>query len=186
MERDQAFLFPPDMRDWLPADHPVHLVIRVVEGHLDTSAFHALRRTGGAGAAGYDPDMLVTVLVWAYAQPGHLLPADRAAVRHRCCVPADLRGEPARSRDDRPVPGGLRGAGHAVLRAGAGAVRAAVGMGRLGVVALDGTKITAYGVEVGEPDRGQPARSWPSRPSPRHGETDAAEDALFGAGAARR
>jgi hypothetical protein len=25
------------------------------------------RKTGGAGAAGYDPDMLVTVLVWAYA-----------------------------------------------------------------------------------------------------------------------
>jgi transposase len=25
------------------------------------------RRTGGAGTAGYDPDMLVTLLVWAYA-----------------------------------------------------------------------------------------------------------------------
>ena len=25
------------------------------------------RRTGGAGAAGYDPDMLVTLLMWAYA-----------------------------------------------------------------------------------------------------------------------
>src|SRR5258708_38081297 len=67
VDRDQAFLFPADMREWLPADHPVHLVIRVVEEHLDTSAFHALRRAGGAGAAGYDPDMLVTVLVWAYA-----------------------------------------------------------------------------------------------------------------------
>ena len=62
VERDQPFLLPPDMRDWLPAGHPVHLVIAVVEGHLDTSAFHAGRRTGGAGAAGYDPDMLVTVL----------------------------------------------------------------------------------------------------------------------------
>jgi transposase len=67
VDRDQAFLFPPDMREWLPADHPVWLVIRAVEEHLDTSAFHAGRRTGGAGAAGYDPDMLVTVLVWAYA-----------------------------------------------------------------------------------------------------------------------
>src|SRR5690348_12901306 len=53
--RDQAFLLPPDMREWLPADHP------------DTRALHALRRAGGAGAAGYDPDMLITLLVWAYA-----------------------------------------------------------------------------------------------------------------------
>jgi transposase len=65
--RDQAFLFPPDMREWLPAGHPVHLVITAVEDHLDTSAFHAARRTGGAGTAGYDPDMLATVLVWGYA-----------------------------------------------------------------------------------------------------------------------
>ena len=67
VDRDQPFLLPPDMREWLPGDHPVWLVIEVVRDHLDTSAFHARRRTGGAGAAGYDPDMLVTVLVWAYA-----------------------------------------------------------------------------------------------------------------------
>ena len=65
VDRDQPYLFPPSMRDWLPEDHPVWLVIRVVEEHLDTSAFHAARKTGGAGTAGYDPDMLVTVLVQA-------------------------------------------------------------------------------------------------------------------------
>src|SRR5437867_3838600 len=54
------------MRQWLPAGHPVWLVIEAV-GVLDTSAVHAHRRTGGAGTAGYDPDMLLTVLVWAYA-----------------------------------------------------------------------------------------------------------------------
>lgn len=67
VDRDQAFLLPPDMRDWLPAQHPVWLVIEAVDHHLDTTAFHALRRTGGAGTAGYDPDMPVTVLTWAYA-----------------------------------------------------------------------------------------------------------------------
>ena len=66
MDRDQPFLFPPDMREWLPGGHPVWLVIRAV-GLMDTSAFHARRKTGGAGTAGYDPDMVVTVLVWAYA-----------------------------------------------------------------------------------------------------------------------
>jgi hypothetical protein len=60
VDRDQPFLFPPDMREWLPPDHPVHLVIQVVEVHLDTPAFRARRRAGGPGAAGYDPGMTRT------------------------------------------------------------------------------------------------------------------------------
>jgi len=39
---------PPDMREWLPAGHPVWLVIEAVR-LLDTSAFHARRRTRRAG-----------------------------------------------------------------------------------------------------------------------------------------
>src|ERR1700689_120226 len=66
VDRDQLFLLAPDMREWLPAGHAAWLVIEAVR-LLDTRAFHARRRTGGAGAAGYDPDMLVTLLVWAYA-----------------------------------------------------------------------------------------------------------------------
>src|SRR6201994_3936021 len=66
VDRGQPFLLPQDMREWLPASHPVWLVIEAV-ARLDTSAFHARRRTGGAGAAGFDPDMLVTLLIWAYA-----------------------------------------------------------------------------------------------------------------------
>jgi hypothetical protein len=65
VNRDQPYLFPPSMREWLPPQHPVWLVISAVDDHMDTSAFHAGRKTGGAGAAGYDPDMLVTVLVQA-------------------------------------------------------------------------------------------------------------------------
>ena len=54
------------MRDWLPAWDPVWLMISVIAG-LDTSALHAGRRTGGPGRAGYDPDMLLTLLIWAWA-----------------------------------------------------------------------------------------------------------------------
>ena len=67
VDRDQQFLLPENMRDWLPASDPVWLVISVVAG-LDTSGLHAWRRTGGAGRAGYDPDMLLTLLIWAWAQ----------------------------------------------------------------------------------------------------------------------
>ena len=65
--RDQQFLLPPDMREWLPASDPVWLLIDLVEG-MDTSAFHGERRIGGAGRAGYDPDMLLTLVVWGWLQ----------------------------------------------------------------------------------------------------------------------
>jgi hypothetical protein len=47
--RDQLFLLPPDMREWLSAGRPVRLVIAVVAGRLDAPAFHARRHTGGGG-----------------------------------------------------------------------------------------------------------------------------------------
>ncbi len=110
--------------------------------HLDTTAVHARRRTGGAGTAGYDPDMLVTLLVWAYAHGVTSSRRIEAAVPHGCGVPGDLRGGRAGSRDDRPVPGGFPDAGagavHQVLM-----LCARLGMGKLGVVALDGMKIAA-------------------------------------------
>lgn len=54
------------MRDWLGAKHPVWLVIAVVSEHVDTTGFHKLRRTGGVGRAGYHPDMLLTLVLWAW------------------------------------------------------------------------------------------------------------------------
>jgi transposase len=67
VQRDQQFLMPPSMRDWLAASDPVWLVISAV-AQLDTSALHAQRCTSGAGHAGYDPDMLLTLLMWVSAQ----------------------------------------------------------------------------------------------------------------------
>jgi hypothetical protein len=52
VRRDQPYLLPPDMRDWLAPGHPVWLVITAVEDHLDTSAFHAVRKTGRGGHGG--------------------------------------------------------------------------------------------------------------------------------------
>jgi hypothetical protein len=46
------------MREWLPRDHLVWFVVETVEA-LDTSALERTRRRGGAGAAGYDPRMLL-------------------------------------------------------------------------------------------------------------------------------
>ncbi|MEW2479049.1 transposase, partial [Mycobacterium sp. NPDC049093] len=64
--RDQEFLLPPNMVDWLPEDHLVWFVIEVVE-QLDTTAFHTNRKLGRAGRRAYDPDMLLALLIYAYA-----------------------------------------------------------------------------------------------------------------------
>lgn len=58
-------LLPPDVRDWLPVDHWVWLVLEVVE-RLDTSVLHRRAKLGGAGRSPYDPDMLLAVLFYAY------------------------------------------------------------------------------------------------------------------------
>ncbi|MEV8238568.1 hypothetical protein AB0P23_25270, partial [Rhodococcus sp. NPDC077669] len=36
VDRDKQFLIPPDMREWLPAEHPVWMLIDIVDTHLDT------------------------------------------------------------------------------------------------------------------------------------------------------
>lgn len=65
VDRDQPFLFPPSLRDWLPANDPVWFVIDAVGG-MDLSAFYAKYRPDGAGATAYEPSMMVCLLIYAY------------------------------------------------------------------------------------------------------------------------
>jgi len=45
-DREQAFLMPPDVRDWLPEGHLAWFVIDAVET-MDLSAFYAAYRSDG-------------------------------------------------------------------------------------------------------------------------------------------
>jgi transposase len=64
VDRDQQFLLPPDMREWLPDDHLGWFVLGVVS-QLDTRVFHVRSRRGGVGRVGVDPDMLLGLLMYA-------------------------------------------------------------------------------------------------------------------------
>jgi len=179
VDRDQPFLLPPDMREWLPASHPVWLVIEAV-GLLDTSAFHARRRTGGAGAAGYDPDMLVTMLVWAYANGVtssrriERLCGQDVAFRVICAGDGPDHATVARFRQQ------FAGTA-AALFAEVLVLCARLGMGKVGVVALDGTKIGANASkDANRTEAG--LRKLAGDLAARHADTDAEEDALFGEG----
>ena len=180
VDRDQPFLVPPDMREWLPEDHPVWLVIRVVDDHLDTSAFHARRKTGGAGTAGYDPDMLLTVLVWAYAQGVRssrrieALCATDVAFRVICAGNLPDHATFARFRAEFPDA-------VAALFAEILALCARLGMGRLGTVALDGMKIAANASKAAN-RTGEGLRKLAREAVAGHARADAEEDGLFGDG----
>ena len=63
-DRDQAFLLPPDLRDWLPADELGHFVIEAVE-RVDLGAFKVNHR--GTGSAQYHPRMMLALMIYCYA-----------------------------------------------------------------------------------------------------------------------
>jgi transposase len=64
-DRDQAFLLPPDVRDWLPANHLAWFVLDVVD-QLDLGPFLKAYRADGHGRAAYAPRMLLAVLLYGY------------------------------------------------------------------------------------------------------------------------
>jgi len=64
-DRDQLFLLPPSMRDWLPKEHLVWFILDAVE-ELDLSAFLHRYRGDGWGRAAYPPQMMVALLLYAY------------------------------------------------------------------------------------------------------------------------
>ena len=63
-DRDQAFLLPPDLRDWIPSDDLAHFVIEAVE-RVALGASKVNRR--GTGSAQYHPRMMLALLIYCYA-----------------------------------------------------------------------------------------------------------------------
>jgi transposase len=180
VDRDQPFLLPVDLREWLPPGHPVWLVIRVVGEHLDTSAFHARRRTGGAGTAGYDPDMLVMVLVWAYA---HGVTSSRE-IERLCGTDAAFWVICAGNRPDHVTFARFRAdvaEAVAAFFAEVLVLCARLGMGKLGTVALDGMKIAASASKAANRTEAG-LRKLAREAVAAHAAADAAEDELFGEG----
>jgi transposase len=64
--REQGFLLPPDVRDWLAPDHLAWFVIDAVAG-MDLAAFYGAYRENGQGRAAYEPSLMVAVILYAFA-----------------------------------------------------------------------------------------------------------------------
>ena len=64
-DREQAFLLPPSLRDWLPEDHLAWFVLDAVD-RLDLEAFYRGLSGGRAWRAAYEPSMMVSLVLYAY------------------------------------------------------------------------------------------------------------------------
>jgi transposase len=144
-ERDQRFLLPPDLRDWLPSDHLAWFILDVVD-QLDLAPFYRAHRDDGHGHPAYDPKALLGVLLYAYC----------VGVRSSRQIERRLREDVAfrvlagnqapdhvtiarfRARHEQALAGFLVES----LR-----LCAAAGLVRLGTVVLDGTKIAGNAAE---------------------------------------
>src|SRR5215469_6343822 len=138
-QRDQPLLMPADMREWLPEDDLVYVVLDAV-ATLDLGAFRRRYRADGHGRAAFDPEMMVALLLYGYCQ------GERSSrvIEKRCVrdvayrvIAGGLRPDHAtiarfRARHETAL-GGLFSQ---VLR-----LLAAEGMVSLGLLSLDGTKL---------------------------------------------
>src|SRR5450631_3938722 len=64
IDHDTPMLLPPSLRDWLPPDHLVHVIMDAVE-ELDLSRAQSNPR--GSVDAQYPPGMLLALLIYSYA-----------------------------------------------------------------------------------------------------------------------
>lgn len=141
VNRDQPFLLPPDMRDWLPKDHLVWFLLDVI-AELDTKALHARSRRGGTGREGFDPDMLLGL--WVYASARGM--SSSRQIERACVEDVAFRVLCGQDVPDHTVLARFRQRHQdamADLFAQVLGLCVAQGLGRFGVVAIDGTKIRA-------------------------------------------
>jgi transposase len=65
-DQDQPMLLAPDLRDWLPIDHPARWVDDLVEAGLDLTSFYD-DYTEARGAPPYDPRLMLKLLIFGYS-----------------------------------------------------------------------------------------------------------------------
>ena len=173
-DREQELLLPPSLREWLPEDHLAWLVLEAV-GELDLSAFYRAYRDDGHGRAALDPAMMVALLLYAYV----IGVRSSRAIERRCREDVAFRVITANHAPDHATVARFRVRHeHAIaeLFAQVLGLCARAGLVRLGVVAVDGTKVAAAATHHATRSYEEIAREILEQAA----ELDAAEDELHG------
>ncbi len=140
-DREQPFLLPPDLRDWLPQDHLAWFV-RDVTDQLDLAPFLRGYRADGHGHPAYHPKTLLGVLLYGYCVGVR----SSRQVERRCHDDIAFRVLAGNQAPDHVTIARFR-VRHQTALAGflveSLKLCAAAGMVKVGTVALDGTKLAA-------------------------------------------
>src|SRR3954468_268893 len=173
-DREQPFLLPPDVREWLPEDHLAWFVIDAV-GVMDTAAFYAAYREDGHGRAAYEPSMMIALLLYCWARGVRSSRAiERACVEDVACRVIAAHQQPDHATLARFVVRHARALG--ALFGEVLALCADAGLATVGVIAIDGTKVHANASRDRTMDYEQIARAIVEEAIA----TDAAETAVHG------
>src|SRR5258708_10044265 len=98
--REQEFLLPPSLLEWLPAGHLVWTILDAV-AELDLSAFYGAYRADGHGRPAYEPSMMVALLLYGGAGINRHGEGDVRALHRRSSDPRWPRVMRWRSRGRR-------------------------------------------------------------------------------------
>src|SRR5215213_6416162 len=146
-DREQELLLPPSLREWLPEEHLAWFVLDAV-AEMDLAAFVASYRDDGWGRAAHDPAMMVALFVYAYA----IGVRSSRAIERRCHDDVAFRVITANRAPDHATIARFRVRHEAPIADLFGEVLglcARSGLVRVGVVAVDGTKIAAAAAGLG-------------------------------------
>jgi transposase len=128
---------PPSLREWLPEDHLAWFVLDAVD-EIDLSGFYGAYRKDGWGRAAFEPQMMVALLLYAYAV------GERSSrgIERRCRKDVAFRVLTAYQIPDHPTIARFRARHEQALAdtfAQVLALCARAGLVSVGVVALDGS-----------------------------------------------
>jgi transposase len=173
-DREQELLLPPSLRDWLPEGHLAWFVIDAV-GAFDLSGFYAIYRADGHGRPAHDPAMMVALLLYGYAI------GERSSRRleRRCVEDVATRVICANQTPDHTTIARFRQRHESALAELFGEVLALcadAGLVRVGMIAVDGTKVAANAAPQATRDYEQIAREILAEADA----VDAEEDERFG------
>jgi transposase len=140
-EREQLYLLPPSMADWLEEDHLAWFVLDAVE-EMELCAFYTDYRADGWGGAAHDPKTMVALLLYAYC----LGVRSSRQIERACHVDVAFRVICAGLFPDHTTIARFRQRHQEALKtlfAASLRLCATAGMTTVGLVALDGTKMAA-------------------------------------------
>jgi transposase len=174
VDREQVFLMPPSLQEWLPEGHLAWCVLDAV-AEMDLSAFYARFRDDGRGRPAYEPSMMVALVLYSYAKGQR----SSRGIERECWEDVAYRVIAANLAPDHVTINRFRSEHQDALADLFGqvlALCARAGMVRVGTIAVDGTRVAANASMDANVDYELLARKILEEAA----EIDAAEDELYG------